>query len=99
MEISKQVEGTSAVIKLAGQLDLSASNEVKKYFDAHLVGVKDLTLDLSELTYVASAGLRVLFMTQKKMSKIGTMKLVNVRSEVLKVLEVTRFVDYFRIEN
>lgn len=64
-----------------------------------MAGVKNLTFDLSELVYVASAGLRVLFMTQKKMTKIGTMKLINVRSEVLKVLEVTRFIDYFKIEN
>ena len=98
MEIKKEVNGTTLTVSLIGQLDLAASGNLKKELDDALKGTKEVIFDLSELTYVASAGLRVLFMTQKRMAKQGSMKLIHVRSEVLKILELTRFVDYFKIE-
>ena len=54
---------------------------------------KDLVLDVKDLEYISSAGLRVLLSAQKKMQAIGSMKLKNVREEVMEVLEMTGFAD------
>ena len=64
-----------------------------------LDGVTELILDMNQLTYVSSAGLRVLLSTQKKMNKIGTMKLIGVCEDVMEVFEMTGFVDILNIEN
>jgi anti-sigma B factor antagonist len=48
--------------------------------------------------YISSAGLRVLLGAQKKMQKIGSMKVVNVCEAVMEVFEMTGFADILVIE-
>ena len=50
------------------------------------------------LEYISGTGLSVLLCAQKKMQKIGTMKLINVREEVMEVFEMTGFADILVIE-
>ena len=59
---------------------------------------QNLTLDLKGLEYISSAGLRVLLGAQKKMNKIGEMKLINVCEDVMEVFEMTGFADILTIE-
>ena len=61
-------------------------------------GVKDLVLDMKDVEYISSAGLRVLLAAQKKMSKIGTLKLTDVCDAVMEVFEMTGFADILVIE-
>ena len=60
--------------------------------------VKELVFDLAGVGYIASMGLRSLFILQKKMNKQGVMKMINVRQEVKEIFEMTRFIDFFTIE-
>ena len=57
-----------------------------------------LILDLKNLVYISSAGLRVLLSAQKKMQKHGTMKVINVCEDVMEVFEMTGFADILVIE-
>mgnify|MGYP002508914514 CR=1 FL=1 len=50
------------------------------------------------MEYISSAGLRVLLTAQKKMQKIGSMKVTGVREEVMDVFEMTGFADILVIE-
>ena len=50
------------------------------------------------LEYISSAGLRVILGAQKKMQKIGSMKVTNVREEIMEVFEMTGFADILTIE-
>ena len=59
---------------------------------------KNLVLDVKGMAYISSAGLRVLLAAQKKMQKIGSMKVTNVREEVMEVFEMTGFADILTIE-
>ena len=52
---------------------------------------------MKKLEYISSAGLRVLLAAQKKMLKIGSMKLINVCEDVMEVLEMTGFADILTI--
>ena len=86
------------IIELTGRLDtitapaLDASiNECSEY-------TKNLVLDLKNLEYISSAGLRVLLSAQKKMQKIGSMKVKNVCEEVMEIFEITGFADILVIE-
>ena len=59
---------------------------------------KNLVLDVRGVEYISSAGLRVLLGAQKKMQKIGSMKVKNVCAEVMDVLQMTGFADILVIE-
>ena len=50
------------------------------------------------MQYISSAGLRVLLSAQKKMQKIGSMKLTGVCESVMDVFEMTGFADILVIE-
>ena len=50
------------------------------------------------MEYISSAGLRVLLGAQKKMQKIGSMKVLNVCEEIMEIFEMTGFVDILVIE-
>ena len=96
IEIKKNAE--EAIIELAGRLDTTTAPALDKTINEDIEGVKNLILDLNGLEYISSAGLRVLLSAQKKMQKIGSMKVKNVCEEVMDVFEMTGFADILVIE-
>ena len=96
MEIKKNAD--AAVITVAGRLDTTTAPLLEKAIIQDIGDAKTLTLDLKAVQYISSAGLRVLLSAQKKMQKIGSMKVVNVCEAVMEVLEMTGFADILVIE-
>ena len=96
MEIKKNAE--TAVIEIAGRLDTTSAPALEKAINEDIGDAKNLVLDLKGVQYISSAGLRVLLGAQKKMQKIGTMKVTNVCEAVMEVLEMTGFADILVIE-
>ena len=78
MEIMKESHDTDLTLKLRGRLDTSTAPELEGELKTCLEGVQSLTLDLKELEYISSAGLRVLLSAQKAMNKQGSMVVRNV---------------------
>lgn len=98
MTITKTAEGTRLTVALEGRLDTSTAPDLEKELNGSLDGVTDLTLDLKELLYLSSAGLRVLLAAQKRMNKQGHMTVTHVCPEILEVFEITGFVDILDIQ-
>ncbi|MBQ3303723.1 MAG: STAS domain-containing protein [Clostridia bacterium] len=98
MKINKKQDGSKLVIALEGRLDTTTAPDLEKELKTSLDGVTDLTLDLTNLDYISSAGLRVLLSTHKTMMKQGQMKLTNASDIVKEVFEVTGFSDILTIE-
>ena len=96
IEIKRNAE--ESVIELTGRLDTTTAPALDKTINEDVAEAKSLLLDLKGLEYISSAGLRVLLAAQKKMQKIGSMKLVNVGEAVMEVLEMTGFADILVIE-
>ena len=96
IEIAKETE--SLTMKLGGRLDTTTVPELEKAFEENMEVSKDLILDMKELEYISSAGLRVLLAAQKKMNQSGKMKLTGVSDEVMEVFEITGFSDILTIE-
>ena len=96
IEIKKNAEET--IIKIVGRLDTTTAPALDKTINEDIADAKHLVLDVKELEYISSAGLRVLLGAQKKMQKIGSMKLTNVCEEVMEVFEMTGFADILTIE-
>ena len=91
MEINKDAAETT--IQIIGRLDTITAPSLDKTINEDIGETKNLILDLKNLEYISSAGLRVLLSAQKKMQKIGSMKVVNVCEEVMEVFEITGFAD------
>ena len=98
MEITKIANGEQLTINVKGRLDTTTSVEFEGFLNDSLASVKDLIIDCAQLSYVSSAGLRVLLSAQKKMQKVGSMKLVNVCELVMEVFEMTGFANILDIE-
>ena len=96
IEIKKNQEAT--VIEIVGRLDTITAPALDKTINQDIGDTRHLVLDLKGLEYISSAGLRVLLGAQKKMQKIGSMKVVNVCEEVMEVFEMTGFADILVIE-
>ena len=96
IEIKKSVD--ELVLEITGRLDTITAPALDKTINENLGEIKNLILDFKQLEYISSAGLRVLLSAQKKLQQNGTMKLKNVREEVMEVFEITGFVDILTIE-
>ncbi len=98
MTINKNLDGTALKIALEGRLDTMTAPELEAELNQSMEGADSLTLDLSKLEYISSAGLRVLLSAHKAMSGKGGMKVTNVNEIVREVFEVTGFADILTIE-
>ena len=96
IEIKRNAEET--IIELVGRLDTTTAPALDKTINEDIADTKNLIINVKDLEYVSSAGLRVFLSAQKKMQKIGSMKVINVREEVMEVFEMTGFADILTIE-
>lgn len=99
LNILKTENNEEMTLALQGRLDSATANELEKYIGENFHGQKSLVYDLKDLDYISSAGLRILLVCQKiaKRYEVG-MKLVNVKEEILEVLNMTGFTDILTIE-
>ena len=96
IEIKRNADKT--VIELIGRLDTTTAPALDKTINEDIADTKNLVLDIKGLEYISSAGLRVLLGAQKKMQKIGSMKVINVCEAIMEVFEMTGFADILTIE-
>ena len=97
MEIKKVSEGTKLTVYLSGRLDAVTAMQFDKDLSATLANVTDLTIDLADLEYISSAGLRTLLKLQKRMDRQGAMRIRNIRENVREVLDMTGFSDFLTL--
>lgn len=71
--VSERVPDSSIMIlKLAGRLDASTVNQLDRALaDAQSASARAILVDMSQLTYVSSSGLRVLLSARSAMRKKG----------------------------
>ncbi|MBM6680448.1 STAS domain-containing protein [Pseudoflavonifractor capillosus] len=98
MTITTTRNGSALTLQLEGRLDTTTSPQLEAELSASLDGVTQLTLDLQQLAYLSSAGLRVILGAQKRMNKQGQMVVRHVNETIMEVFEVTGFVDILTIE-
>ena len=97
MNIAIQKNTEEITITITGRLDTSTAPDFNKIINEDIADTDNLVLDLKKLEYISSAGLRVLLYAQKKMQKLGALKLINVCEGVMEVFEMTGFSDILTI--
>ena len=97
MKINFNVDNETLNVALDGRLDTVTAPELESFLAGKYDAIRALTIQCEKLTYVSSAGLRVLLAAQKKMK--GAMKLTGVCELVMEVFEMTGFADILTIES
>ena len=85
-------------VAIDGRLDTTTAPEFESELEASLDGVDKLVLDLKDVAYISSAGLRVILKAQKLTKAGGRMKVTGVNAMVMEVFEITGFTDILTIE-
>ena len=99
LEISSTPKGDILEVKLVGRLDVRASKDAIETFAEAADKKRDIVLDLSELDYIASAGLRALKRLNGATRENGcSLTLRGVQDSVMEVFEITGFAAMLKFE-
>lgn len=98
MNIYRTINEDELTLSLEGRLDTLTAPELENEIRNGLTGVEKLVFDFEKLEYISSAGLRVMLLAQKIMSRLGGMRVVNANDTIMEIFEVTGFRDILTIE-
>ena len=98
LNIKKTKEDNKLAVAVEGRLDTTTAPELEAALKEDIDGVKELVIDLTNLEYISSAGLRVLLAAQKIMMKQGKMVVTNPNDVISEIFEFTGFRDILTIE-
>jgi anti-anti-sigma factor len=80
-------------VALGGRLDTNSYAEFDRQLEPLLPGMQSLLLDLSELVYISSAGIRSIFRARKALAgHSGKVLVLNPQPQIQKVFDVVKAV-------
>ncbi len=92
LKISSEVSGDTAKITLEGELDAASAGQFKQAVEqAAGKTPKKLVLFMDKLTFMASAGLRVLIFAKQKMGAGVDIYVIGAQGPVLSTLQMSGF--------
>ena len=97
LNIEKKYSDVNTIV-LSGRLDTVTAPQLEAELEKILSDSDALVLDMANLEYISSAGLRVILKAQKAMNTKGTMKLIHVGESIMEVFDITGFSDFLNIE-
>ena len=100
MDVLKQQTGSELLVEISGSIDSGTSPELNDNLNESIKGISTLILDFKKVSYISSAGLRVLLATFKALSaKGGQMIVRNPNQNVMDIFTITGFDNILTIEN
>jgi anti-anti-sigma factor len=93
-------EGGKTIIKTGARIDTMNANQFEEDIQPALKdGGVDLVMDCDELVYMDSSGLRIIQKTMRTVMQLkGQFKIINVSPEIYKVLAMTGFTKFMKVE-
>lgn len=101
MDVETNVSGEVNVVRIGGNLDSDSFPEAQSQI-TNLIeqGARKILLDLKELVYISSAGLRVLLIAAKQLKEHGgELRISNLNNMVQDVFEISGFSKIFNVFN
>jgi len=93
-------DGNIKILAIEGRLDPQSGRDLKTAIDGLTDGAEgaDLVVDMENLTYMASAGFRELFMAGRKLGRAqGRLVVSCLRGEVKRVFELAGFDTAYKV--
>lgn len=93
-------EDSKTVIKTGQRIDTLNAAQFEQEIQPALVQGVNLEIDCSELTYMASSGLRILQSTMRAVVRTlgGQLKLTHVNDDIYDILKMTGFTRHITVE-
>ena len=98
MQIATEKENSKLTLTVSGRIDTVTAPKLEKFALEHMEGITEMVLDLADVEYVSSAGLRALLQIHKDMSKQGKLTLLNVGPSVKEIFDMIGFSRIFNIK-
>ena len=98
METILKQENKKLTVFVSGKVDSTTAPALEKTVLENLDGITELVLDLKDMPYTSSAGLRVFLKIQKAMLKKGKMTVIHICEEVMDIFELTGFSAFLSIQ-
>ena len=96
LNYTKTENNGAVMVALKGRLDTDTAPGFETALMEALPDIAELTLDMGELSYISSAGLRVLLRLQKKLPE--RLKITRVNSSIMDIFEATGFDEILTVE-
>jgi anti-anti-sigma factor len=98
MDIRNDQVGAVSIVAPAGRLDTSSASDLELALsDLETAGCRHFLIDLGGISYVSSAGLRVLLMLAKRVDGSGSLRVAGLNPQVKQVFDIAGFTKLFRI--
>ena len=98
MKVNVVYEGKTAIVAPGEKIDFVTAPEFEKVIEEHTEKADDIVIDMKDVDYISSAGLRVILYADNIMSEKGGLKLRNVCGNVKEVLDISGFSKIVNIE-
>jgi len=100
MQITNTKVGDVTVIQMAGEIDGSNAPQAQQRVVEHIGPGAALLLDMSGVTYMSSAGLRMLLSTYRSVTAAdGRMVLVGLSEDIEDTMSATGFLSFFACQH
>lgn len=98
MNIRQQQKEGATILELEGSIDSKTTADIQSKVMEVAVASEKLVLVFSNVSFVSSAGLRLLLMVYRQVhSKNGKVVLVDVSEEIRDIMTMTGFINYFEL--
>mgnify|MGYP006271650491 CR=1 FL=1 len=100
MQVSRESYNNWQVIRVCGQVDSKTVGDLRDFIDNELSQGQPVALELTEVPFMSSAGLRTLLTLQRKTMDMGVdLALIGVAEEIADTMKVTGFYQFFKIHD
>ena len=98
LQITSSLQRGWQIITVRGQVDSKTVIELRDYLEREFTSVQPLGLDLTEVPFMSSAGLRTLLTVYRQTQSSGVLlALIGLRPEIADTMKVTGFYQYFTV--
>jgi anti-sigma B factor antagonist len=98
MEIYTEERDGMTLIAVQGDIDGSTAPGMQEYIVPYLTANCRILLEVSQVAYMSSAGLRVLLLLYRRTKEVGgNLILMSVSSDIQEAMNATGFLKHFRL--
>lgn len=99
VEVRQHVQGSTTVLEIVGEMDASSSATLPDRLLPLIPAGQQVRLDLSEVSYISSAGLRTLLLVYRHAQEGGgRVTLARLPEQVRFVMSATGFLELFELD-
>ena len=100
MDMKITTSGNKAAAEIGGSIDAKTSPELERALLALPADIKALDLDLTDVVYISSAGLRMLLTVHQHYNdRGGSLTIIGARDEINEIFEITGIDEFLNIKD